>query len=147
LKKSLRTRTRRWLVRMAVLSQGQKALLKRFGEVGGCVDYTLLDCDLAAGDDVTAAGTHRRAAIAALEVIRERFAEYAAKTSREEGIPIQDIFSLTIDYGRAESLVGTRISCEEFLGPRYDAKKKWLILPTSGPIPGGYAYAFSDPPY
>jgi len=134
-------------VREAVLAQTQKALLKRFAEIGGCVDYLLLDCDPAAGDDVTSGETHRRAAILALEIIRQRVAAYAAATSQQQGIPIQKFFSLTIDHRRAASLVGTRISREEFLGPRYDAGQDSLVIPSGGPIPGGYAYAFSDPPY
>src|SRR5262249_9647008 len=41
----------------------------------------------------------------------------------------------------------TRLSREEFLGPRYDLERGRVVLPSSGTIPGGYAYAFSDPPY
>src|SRR5262245_40588265 len=131
-------------VREAVLSHGQKALLKRYAEFGGCVDYVLLDCDPAV-EDTASVGTHRRAAILGLEIIRDRLAEHAAATSRQEGIPLVKFFSVRIDYGRAASLVGTRISREEFLGPRYDLERSRVVLPSSGAIPGGYAYAFSDP--
>ena len=133
-------------MREAVLSDAQKALLRRYAEVGGCVDYVLLDCDPAA-DDLASAETHRRAAVMGLEIIRDRLAEYAAVTSRQEGIPIDKFFYVRIDYGRAASLVGTRLSREEFLGPRYDLERSRVVLPSSGAIPGGYAYAFSDPPY
>jgi hypothetical protein len=134
-------------LREAVLTGDQKSLLKRFAGVGGCVDYVLLDCDPAAGEDVASFETHRRAAVMGLEAIRDRLAEYAAETSRREGIPLQEVFSVRIDYERAASLAGTRIPCEEFLGPRYDLARGRLVLPGGGTIPGGYAYAFSDPPY
>lgn len=136
-------------MREVPLSDEQKTLLKRFAEVGGCVDYVLLDCDSAAGQDATSIETHRRAAIKGLEVIRDRVAEYAAKTSQRQGIPIENFLSIRIDYDRAACLVGTKVSREEFLGPRYDLERGQLALHGDGAIPGGigYAYAFSDPPY
>src|SRR5579859_4598604 len=129
----------------AKLSAGQQTLLERFGEVGGCVDYVLLDSESAV--DLSSIETHRRAAILGLEIIRDRFADYAVRTPREQGIPIEEIFAVAIDYERAGSMVGTRLSREEFLGPRYDLGQDRVIIPGGGPIPDGYAYAFSDPPY
>jgi hypothetical protein len=134
-------------MREAVETKTQLALLKRFKDIGGCVDYVLLDCDLAAGDDVAAVETHRNAAVMALEIIQRRFAQYAAETSKKQEIPIQDFFSLTIDYEKAKCLAGRRVSPDDFFGPRYDPLQKRLIMPRSGVIPGGYAFAFSDPPY
>jgi hypothetical protein len=136
-------------VREVPLSDEQKALLKRFAEVGGCVDYVLLDCGPAAGEDAASVETHRRAAIKGLEVIRERVAEYATRTSQREGIPIEKFLSIRIDPDRAACLVGTGITYAEFLGPRYDLERGRIILQSGGTIPGGigYAYAFSDPPY
>jgi hypothetical protein len=134
-------------VREAALSPGQAALLGRFGEVGGCVEYVLLDCNPAAGEDVTSAATHRRAAVLGLEVIRERLAEYARETSRTRGIPVQDFFAVTINHERAASMTGVRLSCEEFLGPRYDPGRGLLTSASGSTAPDGYAYAFSDPPY
>ena len=124
-------------MREAKLSPEQQALLKRFGEIGGCVDYVLLDCDVVVGDDVASVDTHRRAAIAGMEVIRNKYAEYAVRTSREQGMPIEDIFAVTIDYERAASMVGTRLSREEFFGSRYDFEQNRVIMPGSGPIPKG----------
>ena len=40
-------------MRETVLSQAQEALLKRCAEIGGCVDYVLLNCDMASGGDVS----------------------------------------------------------------------------------------------
>jgi hypothetical protein len=54
---------------------------------------------------------------------------------------------MTIDRGKISSLVGARVSLEEFLGPRYDVTQGRLSIPNISTIPGGYAYAFSDPPY
>jgi hypothetical protein len=134
-------------MREAVETKNQLALLKRFKDIGGCVDYVILDCDVAAEDDVASGETHRKAAIIALEIIGRRFAQYAAEMSKLHGLPIKKFSSITIDFERANCLAGERVSLDEFLGPRYDLLRKRLIMPRSGVIPGGYAFAFSDPPY
>lgn len=129
----------------ASLSQVQAKLFQRFKEIGGCVDYVVLDC--APGQDVAAQELHQKAAIAGLEIIARRCAAYAAKASAEQSIPIGQFFSMRIDDERAGALMGKRISDREFLGPGYDCDRKELAERQSYSEPAGYAYAFSDPPY
>ena len=129
----------------ATLSQAQESLFQRFKEIGGSVDYVVLDCD--SGQDVSAQELHKRAAIAGLEIIAKRWAAYAAKTSAEQNIPIGQFFSIRIDYERAGALVAKRISDRAFLGAGHDYDRKELVERQSHSEPAGYAYAFSDPPY
>ncbi len=109
------------------------------------MDYILLQCGPT--DDVASSETHQQPAVLGLEVIRDRWAGYARRTSREQGMPIEEFATVTIDRQRAASMIGTRISRADFLGPRYGFQRNGSILPGGGPIVGGYAYAFSDPPY
>src|SRR5688572_1007683 len=96
------------------LSQAQALLFRRFREIGGCVDYVVLDCD--PGQDGSAHESHRKAAVAGLEIIAKRLAAYAAKTSAEQNIPIGNFASMRIDYKKAGALAGKQISDREFLG-------------------------------
>jgi hypothetical protein len=127
------------------LSQAQALLFQRFKEIGGCVDYVVLDCD--PGQDGSAQELHRKAAVAGLKIIAKRWAAYAAKTSAEQNIPIGKFFSMRIECEKAGALAGNRISDREFLGPGYDYDRKELAERQSYSQPAGYAYAFSDPPY
>src|SRR5262249_8929716 len=102
----------------ATLNQAQELLSQRFKEIGGAVDYVVLDCD--SGQDVFAQELHRNAAIAGLEFIAKRWAAYAAKTSAEQNIPIGQFFLMRIDYEKAGALAGKRISGRELLGGGYD---------------------------
>ena len=129
----------------ATLNQSQELLLRRFEEIGGCVDYVVVECD--SEQDVSVQETHRKAAIAGLKIIAKRLAAYAAKTSAEQNIPIERIFSMTIDHKKADALECKGISDREFLGTEYDYDHKKLIERPSKTGPAGYAYAFSDPPY
>ena len=129
----------------AKLTQTQKSLLKRFTEIGGCVNYVVLDFE--PRQDASAHDLHRQAAIAGLEIIAKRFSAYASKTSADQNIPIGRFFSVKIDFGNARSLTGQRISDRDFLGPGFDYDRKELAKRQSYSEPGGYAYAFSDPPY
>src|SRR6516225_690813 len=129
----------------AKLTQTQKSLLKRFTEIGGCVNYVVLDYE--PRQDASAHDLHRQAAIAGLEIIAKRFSAYASKTSADQNIPIGRFFSVKIDFGNARSLTGQRISDRDFLGPGFDYDRKELAKRQSYSEPGGYAYAFSDPPY
>jgi hypothetical protein len=106
---------------------------------------------------------HRRAIILALEAETEH-----AEWSAQEGAPL-------VNYLKANSMTGTRISAEQFLGPLWHIGRQSLILRgrtqshynsyfvgedeetqanvvmpplgTSDGCDAGYAYAFTEPPY
>jgi hypothetical protein len=132
----------------AVLSESQTAILKRFDEVGGCVNYVVFDCDSSA-EDITLPETHRYATIAALETIGQRWAEHAVKASKEQNVPIEKIFVLKIDFERAKAIQGKKITYQDFFGPKYDFQQKQFFDRDAwmGTDCVGYAHAFSDPPY
>jgi hypothetical protein len=133
-------------MRKRVLSKAQTALLKRFDEIGGCVEYVVFDCDSSV-DDIESADSHRDAAIAALQKIGKDWAEHAVKASKEHKMPIAKFFVLKIDLGKAMSSQSKRITPQEFLGPHYDFQTCRLFDKQSYSDFAGYAYAFWQPPY
>ena len=128
----------------ATLSQAQESLFQRFKEIGGSVDCVVLDCDTE--QEVAAQESHRKAAIAGLEVIAKRRAAYAAKTPAQQNIPTGRFFAMRIDHEKAGALTGKRISDRAFLGAGHDYDRKELVERQSYSEPEGYAYSFSDPP-
>lgn len=132
-------------MREASLTEMQRSLLERFKQIGGCVDYVVLECE--GSEEPLSRESHQKAAIAAMETIGKRWEKYAIARSRNGKIWRERFFSLQIDHEKARSMQGTPISIMKFFGSRYNFDTGLIAIPQAGNMDGGYAYAFSWPPH
>jgi hypothetical protein len=149
-----------------------ETLLARYAEMGGVIDYVLLDLN---GRDGHVYETHRDTAIATMEVLSARIDHYFLTLLQHpdfQGCQREAYFRVTFDPARMRA---HQISVQEFLGPMFDLETHRLLLRGRShphlndyfgagtqehplnivPYPQrhseymtqGYAHAFSDPPY